>query len=139
MNKIVQSTWEKKLFWFYRLEGRRFYEQDFANTEGYIPKKKRHVQDKVGKLATVKLATETLQVPRGGELPIIPNSLEAWTKKTQMCTTEIHHEKHDPDQIEKLNKKLKESREKAKNLAIQNENMMEINEKLELQNENMME
>ena len=94
---------------------------------------KRHAQDKDGKFATVKLATETLQVPCGGEIPIIPNSLEAWTKKTQMCT--IEHAKQDSDQIEKLSKKLKESREKAKKLAIQNENIMWKNKQLEQDNE----
>ena len=72
-------------------------------------------------------------------IPNTPRQPRSLTKKTQMCATEAHHAKNEPDQVEKLNKKLKESREKAKNLAIQNENMMEKTKKLELQNENMME
>ena len=82
---------------------------DFAKSEGYVPKRKRCEQDKNGKLATDTLATEDLDVPIGTKAPMLPDSLEAWTKKTQMCATETHQAKHEPDQVEKLKRKLKES------------------------------
>ena len=46
-------------------------------------------------------------VPSGFQIPMLPNSLEAWTKKTQMCTTETHQPKHEPGQVENLKIQVK--------------------------------
>ena len=94
-------------------------------TDGYVPKKNRHDYDKDHKLAIATIAKENLAIPNEIEIPLLPNSLEAWTKKTQVCATEAPHVKQESDRIEKLKQKLKESNEKAEKLEIQNEDMME--------------
>ena len=108
---------------------------DIAKTEGYIPKPKKTEN----KLARATVTSEELDIPEGTETPMLPISLEAYTKKNQLCTTETQQTKHEPDQVEKLKRKLKASNEKAENLAIQNENMTRKNKQLETQNKKITE
>ena len=85
---------------------------DFTKSEGYVPKKKRREQDKDGKLATATLATEILEIPCGIEVPILPDSLEAWTKKTQICATAAPHAVKKTEQIEHLKQRVNKKQPK---------------------------
>ena len=63
---------------------------NFAETEGYIPKKRRREQVKDNKLAIATIAHEDMEIPTKIRFPRLPDSLEAWTKKTQVLFNKVN-------------------------------------------------